>query len=126
MQFGSKIDKNGGKREEYFTVKEIISPEILKLNNGLTIRLLGVKQNISKSGKATDFLVKRTQEQKVFLKYDRIKYDSENRLFCYLYLQNKAFINAHLIKSGLTDVDEEHEYKYKEKFLEFKGVTCCI
>jgi modification methylase len=123
LQFGSKIDQNSKKREEYFTIKEVISPELLKLDNGLTIRLLGVKQNVSKNGKAIDFLIRRTQGQKVFLKYDRIKYDSENRLCCYLYLQNKTFINAHLIKSGMVDVDEEHEYKYKEKFLELKGVT---
>ncbi len=123
LQFGSKIDQNGGKREEYFTVKEIINPELLRLNNGLTVRLLGVKQDLSKNGQATEFLVQRTQGQKVFLKYDQTKYDQENRLCCYLYLQNKTFVNAHLIKSGLVDVDKEHEYKLKEKFLELKGAT---
>lgn len=118
LQFGSKIDQNGGQREKYFTVKEVVSPEILKLNNGLTIRLLGIRQDMSKNGKATEFLAKKAQGQKVFLKYDQTKYDSENRLYCYLYLQNKTFINAHLIKSGLVNVDKEREYKYKEKFLE--------
>ena len=123
MQFGSKIDQNGGQREEYFTVKEIVSPEIVKLSNGLTVRLLGVKQDVLKNGKATEYLVKKAQGQKVFLKYDEKKYDAENRLCCYLYLQNKTFINAHLIKSGLVNVDNESEYKYKSKFLELKGVA---
>ena len=118
LQFGSKIDHNGGQREEYFTVKEIVSPEILRLSNGITVRLLGVKQDVLKNGRASEYLVEKTQGQKVFLKFDERKYDSENRLFCYLYLQNKTFINAHLIKSGLVDVDQEHEYKYKKKFLE--------
>ncbi len=121
LQFGSKVDQNGGQREEYFTVKEVVSPEILKLNNGLTVRLLGVRQDVTKNGKATEFLAKRAQGQKVFLKYDQTKHDSDNRLCCYVYLQNKTFINAHLIKSGLVDVDKEHEYKYKTKFLELKG-----
>lgn len=121
LQFGSKIDQNGRQREEYFTVKEVVSPEILKLNNGLSVRLLGVRQDVSKNGKATEFLLKKAQGQKVFMKYDQTKYDSENRLCCYLYLQNKTFVNAHLIKSGLVDVDEKREYKYKEKFLELKG-----
>ena len=44
LQFGSKIDKNGGTREEYFSVKEIISPELIKLNNDLVVRLIGVKE----------------------------------------------------------------------------------
>jgi modification methylase len=123
LQFGSKIDQNSGQREYFFTVKEVISPEILELNNGLIIRLLGVKQDASKNGKAIDFLAKKIQGQKVFLKYDKTKYDSENRLCCYLYLQNKTFLNAHLVKSGLVDVDKEHEYKFKEKFLGLKEVT---
>ncbi len=123
LKFGSKIDGNSGKREEYFVVKDVISPEFIRLNNGLIIRLLGVKQDVSKNGKATDFLAKKIKGQKVFLKYDKIKYDSENRLYSYLYLQNKTFINAHLIKNGLVDVDKEHEYKFKEKFLAIKGAV---
>jgi site-specific DNA-methyltransferase (adenine-specific) len=123
LQFGSKIDQNGGQREEYFTIKEVVSPEIVKLSNGLTVRLLGVKQDVLKNGKATEYLAKKAQGQKVFLKYDQKKYDSDNRLCCYLYLQNKTFVNAHLIKSGLVDVDNESEYKYKSKFLELKGAV---
>ena len=123
LQFGSKIDQNGGHREEYFTVKEIVNPEMVRLSNGLTVRLLGVKQDALKNGKATEYLAKKAQGQKVFLKYDQKKYDSDNRLCCYMYLQNQTFVNAHLIKSGLVDVDNESEYKYKSKFLELKGVA---
>ena len=39
--------------------------------------------------------------KRVFLKYDEIKYDSENYLLCYLYLENKTFINAHLLKKEI-------------------------
>jgi len=120
LQFGSKIDQNGGQREEYFTVKEVLSPEIVKLSNGLNVRLLGIKQDALKNSEATEYLAKKAQGQKVFLKCDQKKYDADNRLCCYLYLQNKTFINAHLIKSGLVDVDSELEYKYKSKFLELK------
>jgi len=38
-------------------------------------------------------------------------------LLCYLYLQNKTFINAHLIKNKLVDIDDSFDYKYKTKFL---------
>ena len=40
LQFGSKIDSEStGKREEYFSVKEIISPELLILNNVSSTKL---------------------------------------------------------------------------------------
>ena len=53
------------------------------------------------------------------MKYDKVKYDSNNTLMCYLYLENKTFINAHLIKHGLTNVDTSMEYGCKLKFLEY-------
>jgi len=59
----------------------------------------------------------KTKGKRVFLKYDSVKYDSESNLLCYLYLENKTFLNAHLIKNGLAKVDEDIEFKYKEKFI---------
>ncbi|MGB9833197.1 MAG: DNA-methyltransferase, partial [Caldisericum exile] len=44
LRFGSKIDNSHYERKNYHKVKEIISPEILLLNNGLEIKLLGVKE----------------------------------------------------------------------------------
>jgi len=118
LQFGSKIDKDSSaKREELFTVKEVISPEKIRLSNNLLVKLLGVKEDPTINGKATDFLIEKTKGKKVFLKYDHVKYDNENNLLCYLYLENKTFINAHLIKNGLALVDESVNFKYKNKFL---------
>jgi site-specific DNA-methyltransferase (adenine-specific) len=118
LQFGSKLDKNGtGKREEFFTVKEVLSPTLVKLSNNLTVKLLGVKEDESVNGKANEFLQTKTKGKRVFLKYDTVKYDSKNNLLCYLYLENKTFLNAHLIKNGLAKVDETIEFKYKEKFV---------
>lgn len=116
LQFGSKIDNNGSQREEYFTVKEIISPELLRMSNGLTVRLIGIKQDSSRKRDAVDYLINKTKGRKVFLKYDNQKHDKENNLLCYVYLQNKTFINAHLIKEGLASIDTDMEFKYKERF----------
>jgi len=117
MQFGSKIDaESGGQREEYFAVKEIISPELVKLNNDLVIRLIGIKQNPAINGEAVKFLREKLKGKRVFLRYDEVKYDSENHLMAYLYLENKTFINAHLLKAGLVEVDESVEFRFKEKF----------
>jgi site-specific DNA-methyltransferase (adenine-specific) len=51
------------------------------------------------------------------MKFDNQKYDEGNNLLCYLYLKNKTFINAHIIKEGLVDVDSLTDFKYKNKFL---------
>jgi len=119
LQYGSKIDaENNGQREEYFTIKEIISPELLKLNNDLVIRLIGIKQNPAINGEATKFLRDKLKGKRVFLRHDEIKYDNENRLMVYLYLENKTFINAHLLKARLAEVDKSMEFRYKNKFLE--------
>lgn len=118
LQFGSRLDKDGStKREDYFTVKEIISPEKIRLSNDLTIKLLGIKENTVINGKATAFLTDKTKGKRVFLKYDNLKYDENNNLLCYLYLENKTFINAHLIKNGLAKVDSDINFKYKDKFI---------
>ena len=117
LQFGSKIDDSKTQRIDFFTVKEIIDPKTIKLNNNLVIKLLGIKINPEKSEDAKKYLLNKTNKQKVFLRFDNLKYDKENNLLCYLYLQNKTFINAHLIKEGYVFVNNEMDYKCKEKFI---------
>ena len=98
LLFGSKIDKDSGEREVYYSVKEVISPALLKLDNDLAVRLIGVKEKVAANGQAIRFLVGKTKGQQVFMKFDNQKYDEMNNLLCYLYLHNKTFINAHIIK----------------------------
>ena len=66
---------------------------------------------------AVDFLMKKFHNRRVFLKYDAVKYDSENNLMCYVYLDNKTFINNHLIRTGYVDTDMSFEYIYQKKFI---------
>lgn len=117
LQFGSRIDENSGEREEYYSVKEVINPELVKLSNGLLVRLIGVRENKAMNVVAVNFIIEKTKGQKVFLKFDKQKYDNENHLLCYLYLKNKTFLNAHLIKEGFAEVDCSIDFKYKDKFI---------
>lgn len=118
IQYGSKIDANSTReREEYFTVKEIVSPELIRLSNGLVIRLMGIKENPAINGKATEYLIRKVRGKRVFFKYDEVKHDKENNLMVYLYLENKTFVNAHLLKEKLVLVDNSIDFKYKIKFL---------
>jgi len=117
LQFGSKIDSESLlKKEDLFTVKEIINVEKLRLNNDLIVKLIGIKENKGLNGEAISFLMEKIKGKRVFLKFDDVKYDGQNNLLCYLYLENKTFINAHLIKSKLANVDNSIEFKYKDKF----------
>ena len=116
LQFGSKIDKDSGDREVYYSVKEVISPELVRLNNDLVVRLIGIKEKEAANGQAIRYLIEKTKGQKVFMKFDNQKYDDRNNLLCYLYLSNKTFINAHIIKEGLATVDVSSNFKYRDKF----------
>ena len=114
LQFGSKINGDSQKRQNYHSVKEVISPTELELDDGLKIRLLGIKEKTEKKAQAIEFLRSKTKGQKVFMKFGYVKHDNQNNLLCYLYLQNKTFINAHLLKEGLAVADGETDLKYKK------------
>ncbi len=117
LKFGSKIDFSGATREEFYSVREIISPELIVLNNGLKIKLLGIRQKMETLQMAIDFLNTKLKNQRIFLRFDNQKYDGNGNLLCYLYLKNKTFINAHLLKNKLVDVDTNLDFRYKEKFI---------
>jgi len=116
MSFGSRIDDHPRNREELFAVEKIVSPEIMILDNGLKIRLLGIKAINDRIEQAIDYLREKTKGQKIFLRFDSIKHDKENNLLCYVYLKNRLFLNAHLIKEGLAEVETSYDFKYKVKF----------
>jgi DNA modification methylase len=116
LRFGSKIDSNQHTREDYYRVKKIITPTTLILDDSLKVRLLGVKEKKCNRSKAIEFLAQKTKGQRVFMKFDRQKFDKDNNLFCYLYLENKTFLNSHLVKQGFANVDTSVDFRCKEEF----------
>ncbi len=115
--FGSKIDRNTKKKEELFTVKEVLSPEELILSNNKKVKLIGIKTKKETESEAIEFLKEKFNKRKVFMKFDTVKFDKNNNILCYLYLDNRTFINNHLVRTGYVDVDTSYEYSNKEKFL---------
>ncbi len=120
LQFGSKINKESGEREEYYSVKEVLSPNMVELNSGLVVRLLGVEPNPLTAVQARHFIAAKTKGHRVFMRFDDVKYDTDNNLMCYLYLENKTFINAHLLKEKLALPDMITPYRYRQKFATYK------
>ena len=123
VQFGSKIDSSVNKRDDFFSVKRVINPETIELSNGLTVKLLGVKENNKYTKEAIEYLHEKFKKRKIFLKYDSVKYDNNDNLLCYVYLDNKTFVNNHLVRTGYVNVDTEIDYSCKNKFLNSLPVT---
>ena len=120
LNFGSKITiKDKGKRQVYYRVKKIIASDKVLLSNGLKIKLLGIKPIPSREREAINFLKTKLLKQPVLLKFDQYKFDKDGFLKVYLYLKNKTFINAHLIKNKLAEVDNTEDFKYKKNFLKY-------
>ena len=119
IKFGSKINKTDKKENEreLFSVKDVISPNKIILSNGLTIKLLGIKEKDNFKPQAINYLKEKFNKRKIFLKYDLQKYDKNNNLMCYVYLDNKTFINNHLIRTGYVDVETNFDYSCKNKFI---------
>ena len=87
------------------------------LNTGICVRLLGIKSCSESEIAAQTFLKSKVKNSKVFLRFDQNKYDSENNLLAYVYLKNKTFLNVHLLKEGLVEVDLSAEFGLKNKFI---------
>ncbi len=117
LQFGSRIDGQEQKRDELFTVRKVINPNTIELGNGLIIKLLGIQPDPQFESEAISFLREKFSKRRIFLKYDTIKYDAENNLLCYVYLDNKTFVNNHLVRTGYVRVDTQLDYSCKNKFL---------
>ena len=117
LQFGSKIDNKSVKKEELYTVKSIISPNSILLNNGLEVKLIGINPKKGYEEQAKKFLSEKFNKRRIYMKFDSNKYDSKNNLQAYVYLDNRTFINNHLIRTGFVEADLNSDYSYKNKFM---------
>jgi len=103
--------RNDAEQEEFFTVKEMLCPEKVRLSkdvDGKTNRHQERTLHTLQSGRLSN---RKTKEKRIFLKYEKLKQDEENVLLCHLYLEKKPFVNAHLIKSGVVEIDCGYDYK---------------
>jgi len=64
LQFGSKINRDSGQREEYHSVKTVLTPELVQLGNGLTVRLIGIKEDAACNQDAVAFLQRKTKTRR--------------------------------------------------------------
>ncbi|OGC94774.1 MAG: DNA methylase N-4 [candidate division Zixibacteria bacterium RBG_16_53_22] len=120
--FGSKITGEEADKTEYYRIKRVVDADTIELNTGAVIKLMGIIPNPLKRDDAINYLVTALKGQDILLKFDNTKYDKQNFLLAYVYLKNKTFINAKLIKAGLAHPSNEYNYKYRDKFHKFNIV----
>lgn len=78
--------------------------------------MIGIKEDPQRNEEAIQFLSHTLSGKHIFLKFGEQKYDNEGHILAYLYLENKTFINAHLLKKKLALVDNSINFKYLTKF----------
>ena len=79
----------------------IIDEQTIELDNGHRVKFLGVR--VDRRVEALEYLRKRILGKQVLLK-ENSSNDHET-ISAYVYLKNKIFINAYLIKSGMASPD---------------------
>ena len=113
------------KDDRLYKVMDIIDANTILLNTGLKVKFLGVK--VSKTEEALEYLRRYILKKDVFLKFDNTEVLNEDTVEAYVYLKNKIFVNAYLIKSGIAKAERAKEYKYKAKFIELdEGGRLCM
>ena len=111
-----KIDpeKFNVKGDRLYKVVKIINERMIELNTGLTVNFLGVK--IDKKADTLKYLQDYILGKYVFLKFYEVPQANETSISAYVYLKNKIFVNAFLIKSGLASPDLSVRHKFADKF----------
>jgi hypothetical protein len=98
---------------DFFKVVGLADDQTIRMENGQVVRFLGVW--IEKPAETRKYLRDYVVNKTVIIK-DMGETDGNGVASAYVYLKNKIFINAHLIKSGLGTPDEQVEHRLSPKF----------
>jgi DNA modification methylase len=107
-------------KEVLHKVTGIVGGDALELDGNLSVKLLGVR--VKDRPGTMEYLKKSVIGKQVILKPDDSlcgESDVSRNSGCipaYVYLKNRIFINAHLIKSGLAEPDTSVDHRLRSRF----------
>jgi modification methylase len=101
------------KPQNLFKVIALADEKTLLLDNGTAVRFLGVR--IEKPAETQKYLQNLLVNKTIILK-NLGELDVRGVGSAYVYLKNKIFINAYLIKSGLASPDDTVAHRFSQKF----------
>jgi hypothetical protein len=116
--YGSRVDGTPTEGRQLLSVREVLSPEMVVLEDGRRLRLLGIQARPGLEEKAVSFLRARTKGQKVFVGDEKALPDGSAA--GYLYLKNRTLLNAHLIKRGLALADDSVPHRHAARFATYQ------
>jgi len=93
-------------------VVKVMGGDILVLNSGEEVRLIGVDT----STQSETFIREVVVGKEIKLKYDRQKVGRDGQMLAYVYLLDGTFLNAEVIKQGYARIDRKLPFKYSEEF----------
>ena len=102
-------------REKLYKVVEILAAGGIRVDSGQTVRFLGIQTR--QPEEVRQYLTKKLLGKLVILKFDEKHHLDRPIIDAYVYLKNKIFINAYLIKAGLAAADPAISHRLKDKFI---------
>ncbi|MFI5355151.1 MAG: DNA methyltransferase, partial [Desulfobaccales bacterium] len=106
-------------RDRLYKVVEITAAGRIRVDSGQTVGFLGVKA--VQEAEVRRYLTERLLGKLVILKFEGEEPLDKESLEAYIYLKNRIFINAHLIKAGLAEADATVKHRLKAKFIRLMG-----
>ena len=104
-----------GKPQNLCKVTQVIDEQTIKLDNGQRVRFLGIR--IDKGQETREYLAGYLLGKRVFIRNGSLATDGT--VLGYVYLKNRIFVNAHLIKSGLGSADPAVEHNLSRRFTRY-------
>jgi modification methylase len=108
------LEEFRSQQDKLCKVVEIIDAGSIRVDSGQPVRFLGVL--VRQPEEVRQYLTKNLLGKLVILKFDQENLTEHPSLAAYVYLKNKIFINAYLIKSGMATADPAVEHRLKNKF----------
>ena len=103
--------------DKLYKVVDVLDKETLKLDTGLSVKLLGINILSHQGNNAIKYLNKYIKGKQVFIKFDSSQKNVDNRTHAYVYLKNKIFVNKEMLKLGFAK-PADYLFSYKKKFEE--------
>jgi len=110
-------------RNDFYIVTDILENGDLRLDSGITVKLQGIV--ITNLEKAVEYLKRYILKRKVYLKFDKNPVADKGMVKAYVYLKNRIFVNAQLIKKGFAIADRESKFDFKDRFLKLESKVKC-
>ncbi len=101
--------------QRLYRVAGIVDEHTLLLHTGLKVRFLGVQ--VVQRQAALEYFKDYLLRKEVFLRLDNDADAKGDLVEAYVYLKNRIFINAHLIKSGIARADRLKAHTHQMKFV---------